>query len=80
MPTTKENYQIQATDMNGLVMRLNSALARISDRLDKIEGLRGELETESGTFGGNVVSAGSVTGKSVVVNDADSETPLHSME
>ena len=74
MPTTKENYQISATDMAGVVQRINFVLARIADRLDKLEGLRGELETESGTFSGDIISK-----KNVIVKDADDNT-IHSME
>ena len=73
MSITKENYQINATDMNGLVLRLNSILARLSDRLDKLEGFRGELETASGTFSGKVVS------ESLSVNDSNN-TQIHAME
>ena len=54
MPTTKENYQINATDVPGVVLRLNFVLARIADRLDKIEGLRGELSTKGATFNGKL--------------------------
>ncbi len=55
MAISKENYQITANDLQGLINRLNSSvLNRISDRLDKLEGFRGELETASGTFTGDV--------------------------
>ena len=74
MPATKENYQITATDLGGLIMRLNSILSRISDRLDKLEGLRGELETASGTFTGDVITKGGV-----LVNDSN-DNLIHSME
>ena len=37
-----------------MLLRINSILSRISDRLDKLEGFRGELETASGTFTGKV--------------------------
>ena len=73
MPISKESYQISATDIQGLVFRLNHVLARLSDRLDKLEGFRGELETASGTFTGAV----EVTGHTVT--DSNS-TKLHSME
>ena len=74
MAVTKENYQVTATDLNGMVLRLNSILSRLSDRLDKLEGLRGELETASGTFTGDVTTDGSV-----LVNDSD-DNRIHSME
>ena len=73
MSITKENYQITASDMNGLILRLNSIMARLSDRLDKLEGFRGELETASGTFSGSVVS------ESLSVNDS-TNTQIHAME
>ena len=74
MPITRETYQITATDLNGLILRLNSILSRVSDRLDKLEGLRDELETASGTFSGDVVVSGGVK-----VNDSKGER-VHSME
>ena len=73
MPTTKENYQITATDLNGLLLRLNSIFSRVADRLDKLEGLRGELETASGTFSGDVETKG------VVVKDSDGNL-IHSIK
>ncbi len=73
MSITKENYQINATEMNGLTLRLNSILARISDRLDKIEGFRGELETASGTF------TGPITTTKVSVTDSEG-TQVQAME
>jgi hypothetical protein len=73
MTKTRENYQISAGDLNGIVLRLNSILSRISDRLDKMEGLRGELETESGTFNGDVEATG------ILVSDTN-DTQIHSME
>lgn len=68
MPTTKENYQISATDLPGVVQRINFVLARIADRLDKMEGLRGELETAGITAKGKVL-----------VKDSTNNT-IHSME
>lgn len=81
MPTTKENYQISGNDLSGVVARLNFVLARIADRLDKIEGLRNELETEGATFSGSVrVTKGTAQDtSSVYVEDADSVV-LHRME
>ena len=74
MPTTKENYQISATDLPGVVQRINFVLARIADRLDKVEGLRGEFETKSGTFSEDITAK-----KDMIVQDADGNT-IHSME
>lgn len=74
MATTRENYQISAIDLEGLVSRLNFILARIADRLDKVEGLRTELETQGGTFAGDINANGDL-----FVNDEDSNR-IHSME
>ena len=46
MSKTRENYQLSANSVYELVAQLNFILQRISDRLDKIEGLRGESEVE----------------------------------
>ena len=46
MSKTRENYQLSASNVYELVAQLNFILQRISDRLDKIEGLRGESEVE----------------------------------
>lgn len=70
---TKETYQVTGTDLNGVLLRINSVMARIADRLDKLEGFRGELETASGTFTGDITTTG------VIVND-DDDRKLHSME
>lgn len=70
----RESYQIGATNVNDLVTSLNRILGRISDRLDKIEGLRDELETASGTFSGDVSSTSKLTRV-----DPDGNI-LHSME
>ncbi len=74
MPTSRENYQIQANDLQGMLLRLNSVLARISDRLDKIEGLRDELETAGATFTGDITTDGNV-----IVNEEDAAI-IHSRE
>ncbi len=73
MAISKENYQISTTDPQGMLLRINSILSSISDRLDKLEGFRGELETASGTFSGAVK-----TEDSVLVTDSD--IVIHSME
>ena len=54
MAISRENYQVTTTDPQGMLLRINSILSSISDRLDKLEGFRGELETASGTFTGEV--------------------------
>ena len=80
MTATKENYQVTVSDLNGVVLRLNSILARVSDRLDKMEGIRGELETASGTFTDDISTDGNVSvDGSIFVYDSDGNT-IHSME
>ena len=73
MAISKENYQVTTTDPQGMLLRINSILSSISDRLDKLEGFRGELETASGTF------TGDVDGKSLKVTDPNN-TKIQSME
>lgn len=41
MAISKESYFITSTNIEELVTSMNFILSRISDRLDKIEGLRG---------------------------------------
>lgn len=41
MTASKEFYQLRSRSLDSLVSELNFILARISDRLDKIEGVRG---------------------------------------
>lgn len=72
MAQTKDSLRVSSTVDPSLANQLNFVLARIADRLDKLEGLRGELETASGEF------SGAVTAESVSVSD-DTIT-LHSME
>ena len=45
MTISRENYQLATTE--GMQTRLNSILQSISDRLDRIEGFRGEASIES---------------------------------
>ena len=73
--STKESYQISAQTMQALVTSLNRVLGRISDRLDKIEGLRGELETQGATFEGDVI----LSNVDLTVNDEDG-VKVHSMQ
>lgn len=73
MAISKENYQISTTDPQGMLLRINSIMSSISDRLDKLEGFRGQLETASGTFSGPIKTEDSVS-----VTDKD--IVLHSME
>lgn len=73
MAISKGNYQVTTTDPQGMLLRLNSVLSSISDRLDKLEGFRGELETASGTF------TGDVDGKTLKVTDSNN-TKIQSME
>lgn len=73
MAISKENYQIATTDPQGMLLRINSIMSSISDRLDKLEGFRGELETASGTFSGPIETKDSV-------RVIDKDITLHSME
>ena len=73
MAISKENYQITTTDPQGMLLRINSIFSSISDRLDKLEGFRGELETASGTF------TGDVDGKTLKVTDSNN-TKIQAME
>ena len=73
MAISKGNYQVTTTDPQGMLLRLNSVLSSISDRLDKLEGFRGELETASGKF------TGDVDGKTLKVTDSNN-TKIQSME
>lgn len=47
MAVSRENYQVTTTDPEGMQLRVNSVFQSISDRLDKIEGIRGEASIES---------------------------------
>lgn len=44
MAVSKEIYQISATELPQLVNDLNFILQRLSDRFDKLEGLRGDAK------------------------------------
>ena len=63
MPKTKSNYQVP-----GASSELNFILARIADRLDKLEGIRGNAEIE-----------GTLSSGPIEVSDED-ENIIHSME
>lgn len=45
--SSREHYGITANDIPSLVRELNFAFARIADRMDKIEGVRGTSTIES---------------------------------
>jgi hypothetical protein len=62
---TRELYQISATTLEGLVRELNFILQRQADRLDKLEGIRGDTDV---TVSGNIT-----------VTDEDDAT-IHSLE
>ena len=66
MPT-RESYQVNGNALADVVARLNFILARISDRLDKIEGIRGDAEIE-----------GELRSGPITVTDSDDET-IHSL-
>jgi hypothetical protein len=72
---TREVYILTGQTLEAVKTQLNGLLARLADRVDKLEGLRGELETQSGTFDGDITADGS----DVLVNDEDGQR-IHSME
>jgi len=45
---SKEHYQIRSRTLEGLVTDLNFILARITERLDQIEGNRGTSTVQDG--------------------------------
>ena len=45
---SKEHYQITSQDVAGIIRDLNFILARISDRLDQVEGNRGTSTVQDG--------------------------------
>lgn len=72
MAKTRDLSQIQATDLEGLKSELNFILQRLTDRLDKLEGLGASFSTErGGEF------ADSVTAPTFSVSDASDV--LHSL-
>lgn len=74
MANSREIYLITGNDLESIKRQLNGYLSRLADRVDKLEGLRGELETESGTFAGDITA-----NADVIVNDERGEK-IHSME
>lgn len=44
MAQTRDNYQVQANSLPELILSLNLLLQRMADRMDKIEGIRGNPE------------------------------------
>lgn len=74
MAESREVYLITGNDLESVKRQLNSYLTRLADRIDKLEGLRGELETAAGTFAGDVT----VNESAVLVKD-ENETVLHSL-
>ena len=77
MTQSRDNYQVMGQELPDVVNRINFILARIADRLDKLEGIRGELETASGTFSGAVTAT--EVSADLLVKDDDGIT-IHSME
>ena len=73
--STRESYQVTGNTIEAVKTSLNRHLSRVADRLDKLEGLRGNLETQSGTFSGDV----SVEDSDINVKDKDGIT-VHSMQ
>jgi len=71
---TREVYIVTGGDLEAIKRQLNGYLTRLADRMDKLEGLRGELETESGTFGGDITA-----NADVIVNDENGDL-IHSLK
>lgn len=69
MSKSRDAYRIVGDDIPGLVSRLNFVLAQISARLDKLEGIRGELET-----------AGGITAEGEIAVNDSGQTKIHSMK
>lgn len=74
MARTREVYIVTGGDLEAIKRQLNGYLTRLADRMDKLEGLRGELETESGTFGGDITA-----NADVIVNDENGDL-IHSLK
>ena len=47
MSKTKDSVQVAGNDLGSVVRAVNFAFQRITDRIDKIEGIRGEASIES---------------------------------
>ena len=73
MAKSRDANYVAAQDIPGLIQQLNFILPRLSDRLDKLEGIRDEFESDQGgTF------AGPVAATSMTIAD-DNETTIHSL-
>lgn len=75
MPKTRDSYLVRSSKDPELAQQLTFYLSRIADRLDKLEGIRGEFDAESdGNF------EGSVTAHGIKIHDPDDDdTVLHEM-
>ncbi len=70
MATSKENYQVTTTDPQGMQLRMNSIFQSVADRLDKIEGIRGEASIESDLdMNDNTVKNVNITATSITADD-----------
>ncbi len=47
MPKTRDNYSVTGNTVQELINSLNFLLARLADRMDKIEGIRGAPSIEA---------------------------------
>lgn len=74
MPKTREVYLLTGNTVEDIKRQLNAYLRSISDRVDKLEGIRGELETASGTFTDDVTAQEA----GIAVTD-DTDTEIHSL-
>lgn len=70
---SRDSSLIVATEIGELIGQLNFILQRMNDRLDKLEGLRDEFDSQSG---GNF--EGGLTAHSMSIHDDSDGTELHS--
>lgn len=73
MAKSRDSNTVTANSLPELVSQLNFVLQRLSDRLDKLEGIRDSFDSSSdGSF------EGSLTAQAVEISD-DNGTALHSL-
>jgi len=69
MAKTKDVAQITASNLQDALVQLNFILQRFNDRLDALEGIRGEFDTDAGA---------TIAGHAKVYDDNDNL--IHSFE
>lgn len=73
MARSRDANYIAATSLEDFQGQLNFILQRLNDRLDKLEGIRDDFESDQGgTF------AGPVTATAMTISD-DNETTIHAL-